>query len=128
MFDLKPLFFVVCRLTAHFFVVSRTAKETVIRNEDAFSWESCPRLFGKGIHIFCFPEMGAGVSKQPVVLLNTFGWLQQRGKPPRNGRILFRELRPPFPEQGHTQSGLRADTPTANRGFQGSPKTRPDHS
>ena len=54
MFDLKPLFFVVCRLTAHFFVVSRTAKKTVFRNKNASPCESCPPDFVKGVlGVFC---------------------------------------------------------------------------
>ena len=64
--------------------------------------------------------------RKPVVSLHTFGWLKRGGNTPPKGGILFRELRPPFPEQGHTQSGLRADTPKDGRAFQGSPKTHPD--
>ena len=56
MFDLKPLFFVVCRLTAHFFALSRSATRTVSRNEKDISWECCPRHFRTGHLKKFFPE------------------------------------------------------------------------
>ena len=115
---LKTAYFRFVPSDGTFFVVSGTVKKTVIQNENAAAWESCPRLFGIGLLWSGSPEIHPRPPfRKPVVLLNTFGWLQQRGKQPQNNGILFRELRPPFPEQGHTQSGLRADIPRGHRGY-----------
>ena len=126
MFDLKPLFFVLCRLTALFCCIG-DGQENRHPKWKCLCVRELPTLFRQGHPHFSSARIPPPrVSNQPFVLLNTFGWLQRGWNLPPKGGILFRELRPPFPEQGHTQSGLRADTPKDGRAFQGSPKTHPD--
>ena len=118
MFDLKPLFFVLCRLTADF----RYAEDSQGNRhpkQRCLSVRELPTQFQQGgSSVWSARIIAPGHPfRKPVAFIDTSGRLQQGRKQAQNSLILFRELRPPFPEQGHTQSGLRADTPTGHRGY-----------
>ena len=104
-----PPFFVVCRLT-----VQSTSGD--FGQEDRHPKRKClsvrevPTPFRQGHPHFSSARIPPPrVSNQPVAFIDTSGRLQEGRKQAQNSLILFREFPPPFSEQEHTPSGLRAD-------------------
>ena len=110
MFDLKPLFFVLYRLTADFRCADDSQQNRLLDLKCHFK-RVMPTLFRQGASLVWSARIIPPVppSRKPVAFIDTFGRLQQGRKQAQNSLISFREFPPPFPEQGHTPSGLRAD-------------------
>ena len=110
MLDLKPLIFVLCRLTADF----RCAEDSQGNRhpkQRCLSVRELPTQFQQGgSSVWSARIIAPGHPfRKPVAFIDTSGRLQQGRKQAQNSLILFREFPPPFPEQEHTPSGLRAD-------------------
>lgn len=142
MLDLKP-FFCYVPLDGTFFVLWSAGAETVSRNEAVISWEDCPRSFLFRLLETVYPEIPPGCMRKGVCrfvdknrtqagrfsslleqkkpfrkavgLLNRFWLPKQRRKQPQNRRFLFRDLFPPFPEQGRIRSNPPADSPRVSK-------------
>ena len=109
MFDLKPLIFVMCRLTALFLLYRERPRKPSAGIKIPLREREAHAFSASGIwKVFC-PKWVRPLSNQPFVFLYTSGRLKRGWNPPKNRAILSAKLTPPFPERGHTQSGLRAD-------------------